>query len=224
MISMHCDSGRRGSAVLSVLALLLGSCAPALATIINVDAGGRVPTNANRTSGASIFTFTAAGIPANIARVHVYLDIVHTWTEDLDIQLLSPSATLVQLVLHRGGVPQFHNFDDTKLSDVGGGGPIPPIADGTPPFRGEFVPEAALSAFNGEAPNGMWTLFVNDDFLGDYGWLYRAGDAQFETRRRVMSGTRLEIVPTPEPGTGALAAVGALAAGLARRRREAGAR
>ncbi len=154
-----------------------------------VDAGGRVPTAAGTTYGPAVFRFTVAGGPFFLTDIDVHVDLVHTWTEDLRMTLRSPDGTEVRLFTNRGSVPAFQDFNDTVFDDEAAAA----ISAGTPPFAGSFRPEEPLSAFDGIDSNGMWSLTIDDDFFGDYGYLYRSGDARFESRREALAGSFLRI-------------------------------
>ncbi|MEM4409707.1 MAG: proprotein convertase P-domain-containing protein [Candidatus Caldarchaeum sp.] len=170
----------------------------ALSAIFHIDAGGRVPAEANQTrsTNPATFNFTVAGMLPIIVDVNLHLDMVHSWDEDLEIRLISPGGTNVLLFNQLpGGPPRFDDFDDTTFDQQAAN----PITAGTAPYTGAYRPQGNLNDFNGQNPNGVWRLWIFDHRLGDYGWVYRAGDPQFETRRGPLSGTRLEIVAVPEP-------------------------
>ena len=90
----------------------------------------------------------------------------HTWINDLDFNLTSPSATAVQIMARSCG-----NQDDFDINlDDSGTGPAP--AWPCPPTNGgTYQPSNALSAFNGEDPAGTWTLRVDDNLNQDGGSL-----------------------------------------------------
>ncbi|MGK2857796.1 MAG: S8 family serine peptidase, partial [Thermoanaerobaculia bacterium] len=91
----------------------------------------------------------------------------HTFVNDLEISLLSPGATNV-IVINRtdgGG----NNFCQTALDDESAGANIQTVLTASAPFTGNFTPNAPLSAFDGEDPNGIWNLGVVDYFIGDTG-------------------------------------------------------
>lgn len=85
----------------------------------------------------------------------INLDISHTYINDLKIKLTSPSNTTV-VVFNQSCAGQNNilmGFDD----DVSAGSfPCPPT-NGL-----AYTPANALTAFNGEAANGTWTLSVQD--------------------------------------------------------------
>jgi hypothetical protein len=54
------------------------------------------------------------------------------------------------------------NFDDAALNNIL---PCPPVGGGS------YQPSQALSAFNGENANGVWTLTIKDNFNQDGGSL-----------------------------------------------------
>ena len=76
---------------------------------------------------------------------------------DLEVTLSSPSGTSVVL-LSGVGTGGGANFDDTVLDDEAS----TPIASGSPPFADTFIPQNPLSSFDGEDPNGDWTLSIAD--------------------------------------------------------------
>ncbi|MBK6766231.1 MAG: proprotein convertase P-domain-containing protein [bacterium] len=92
-------------------------------------------------------------------------DIEHTYDGDLDIYLISPSGTYVELSTNNGSAdPDYINtvFDDEAATD---------ITAGSAPFTGSFRPEGNLSDFDGEPINGDWTLLVYDDAGLDEGFI-----------------------------------------------------
>jgi len=118
--------------------------------------------------GPATLTFSVVAPFAVVLDLDVNIDMVHSWTEDLDITLTSPPGTgpiSVLLCNHRGSVPAFGNFNDTYFDDaaavsIAAG---PPAA--VPPFAGPVRPESPLAAFNGIDPTGVWTLTINDSLL-----------------------------------------------------------
>jgi len=229
--------------------LLLGTEAFAQRTRtlkFDVDRGGRVPWRAGETQSRpgewTIFTFTVTGFrPTDeIIDVNINIDMVHSWVEDLEIRLRAPWGDDVLLFRQfRGNPPvdRFDDFDNTYFNDQAGQLPHLPgddIQRGRAPYGGNFRPLEQLSRFNGRNPNGRWELRVFDNFYGDYGWLYKKGDARFETRRGPLEdlervgewigdnsfpfegGTWLEIT-VPEPASW-LALLPSLAWLLRRRR------
>lgn len=115
--------------------------------------------------GTITSTRTVSGLLGTIDDLNVRLSIDHTWVEDLDVFLTSPSGTRVELFTDVGGSGQ--NFTNTTLDDSA----TKSITAGTAPFSGSFRPEGSLADFNGENPNGVWTLQVTDDNGSDVGTL-----------------------------------------------------
>jgi hypothetical protein len=74
---------------------------------------------------------------------------------------------------------RFDDFDNTYFTDQA----TQSITDGSAPYNGDFRPLHPLNRFNRLNPNGRWELRVFDHFYGDYGRLYKVGDAVFERRR-----------------------------------------
>ena len=101
----------------------------------------------------------------SIDSICIEVDIDHTYTRDLRLTIKSPNNTQVVLVDREGGSgDNYHNtvFDDD--ADTG-------ITDASPPFTGSFRPEGNLSDFQGMAPNGTWTLIIDDRASQDGGSL-----------------------------------------------------
>jgi subtilisin-like proprotein convertase family protein len=107
--------------------------------------------------------------------VDVSVRITHAYDRDLELWLLSPTRTIVKLVLRRGG-----NGDDfgSGPADCTGTPTVlddqapTPVAAGSAPFAGSFAPEQPLSALNGSQARGAWTLFAVDTGPADAGTLH----------------------------------------------------
>ncbi|MEZ4778868.1 MAG: proprotein convertase P-domain-containing protein [Flavobacteriaceae bacterium] len=96
----------------------------------------------------------------------VTLDITHTFDGDLDIELISPTGTVLMLSDQNGGGGD--NYTGTVFQDGGAD-----ITAASAPFTGTFEPEGGTFAatFAGEEINGGWVLRVTDNFGGDQGTL-----------------------------------------------------
>jgi subtilisin-like proprotein convertase family protein len=96
----------------------------------------------------------------------------HTFIGDLIFRLTSPTGTTVTIVNRRGGTRE--NICNTLLDDDGGFPALSTVTSTTGQFlSGNFAPDNALSAFDGQNGNGNWTLNVSDNAGIDIGSLRR---------------------------------------------------
>ena len=128
-------------------------------------------------------TIFVHGFTGDVTNIQVTLDITHAFDDDLDVVLISPGGVEVELFSDVGG--SLNDFTNTKFADqivdpVTGVVTVPPLIStgiapfltGAPPLLPPaYRPEGALSRFNSENPNGLWTLRVTDDRALDQGTL-----------------------------------------------------
>ena len=112
-----------------------------------------------------VSTLPVSGLTGPISDIDVNVDITHTWDGDLDVYLISPTGTRVELFTGVGSSGD--NFTNTILDDEASAA----IASVSAPFTGTFRPEGLLSALDGQDPNGTWRLEVTDHAGGDIGTL-----------------------------------------------------
>lgn len=147
--------------------------------------GGTIP--GSGTSGVANpypATITVSGVPAGALVKEVTINgLSHTWGDDVDIVLQSPSGENVILVSDVGGSADFinHNytFNDAaaqSLQDaaISPSGTYKPTnfdnADNwVAPGPGTAPSSITLSTFGNGNHNGDWKLFVFDDLGGDIG-------------------------------------------------------
>jgi subtilisin-like proprotein convertase family protein/F0F1-type ATP synthase assembly protein I len=119
----------------------------------------------NNTTGVSS-PVTVSGIsPATISAstfVSVKVNITHTYDGDLILYLISPSGNQIRLSNQRGGAGD--NFVNTFFSPAA----TTPIAQGTAPFTGTFLPDESFSLLTANV-NGTWNLRVADVASVDVG-------------------------------------------------------
>jgi subtilisin-like proprotein convertase family protein len=113
----------------------------------------------------------AAGAVTNVSSVGVR--VTHTNDPDLVLTLISPGGRVVPLFLGRNGEDLGSGAADcggtlTTFTDVA----TTAIGDGVEPFNGSFKPESPLSAFNGGAASGIWTVLIVDSLGGDVGTIH----------------------------------------------------
>jgi Zn-dependent M28 family amino/carboxypeptidase/subtilisin-like proprotein convertase family protein len=97
--------------------------------------------------------------------VNVRVNILHTFDGDLALSLIPPVGSPILLSNHRGGSD--NHFTNTVFDDAA----ATPIASGTPPFPGSFIPDAPLSSANGIHSIGTWGLKAVDDAGSNLGTL-----------------------------------------------------
>ncbi len=131
----------------------------------DLDVGGTTgaPISVSGGAGTPLFgCFSNTPVPITVSGATdlVYdLDVTFSASiqpsDDLLVTLASPAGTIITLF---DGVGDGFgaDFDGTVLDDDA----TTPIADGAPPFAGDYQPADPLSAFVGEDPNGTWTIDV----------------------------------------------------------------
>ena len=107
----------------------------------------------------SIITFSDS---FTISDVNATINLEHTYDGDLNITLVAPNDTEIELSSGNGGSGQ--NYTNTTFDDEASQA----ITNGTAPFTGSFQPQGNLSNLNGLNSNGDWKLVITDnaDFDG----------------------------------------------------------
>jgi subtilisin-like proprotein convertase family protein len=120
-----------------------------------------IPDN-NAAGVSSTINISGAGGASSVASVT--LNITHTFDGDLDITLIAPNGSSIDLTSDNGGLGD--DYTGTVFVPTG----APSITTGTAPMTGTFTPEQAFTTLTGSA-NGTWTLKVADDASIDTGTL-----------------------------------------------------
>lgn len=98
-----------------------------------------------------------------IVDLNVKLSIDHESNGNLDIYLIAPDGTRLELFTDVGGISS--NFVDTIIDSEAGQS----ITEGSAPFTDSYRPEGNLADLYGKDINGTWTLEVTDDWGGNVG-------------------------------------------------------
>ncbi len=122
---------------------------------------GPVPIPDNNPAGAA----STINVPdvRTVTDVNVTVNITHSYDSDLTLFLITPTGTSIKLAANRGGTGD--NFRNTVFDDEA----TAPIASGTAPFTGSFIPETPLSAADGVLSSGAWRLKAVDSSQDDTG-------------------------------------------------------
>ena len=95
---------------------------------------------------------------------YVCINLNHTYLADLTITLQAPDGTTRTLMSGIGG------GDDNLQNTCFDPSSSTSISSGTAPFTGSFIPMGQIGAVNnGQNPNGIWRIFVRDDYAQDQG-------------------------------------------------------
>jgi subtilisin-like proprotein convertase family protein len=125
-------------------------------TVIAVDSTDTplaIPDN----TPAGVSSTVAVSSQYDVVDVNVLVNITHTYTGDLDLFLIGPNGTSVELSSDNGS--SGNNFTDTLFDDDA----ETSITDGSAPFTGSFRPEQPLADLNGQPGSGDWIFKVIDD-------------------------------------------------------------
>ncbi|QTA81634.1 Uncharacterized protein dnl_39760 [Desulfonema limicola] len=101
----------------------------------------------------------------DIADVNVEINITHTNDANLDIYLIHPDGTEIELSTANGGTGG--NYTNTIFDSDS----TDSITAGTAPFTGTYSPEGSLNSLNGKPASGDWQLKIYDNAAGDTGTL-----------------------------------------------------
>jgi hypothetical protein len=177
-----------GALALAVLPMIVAGPAGA-APVTFSYAGPAVPIpDAGDLSGTlpgapATVTIPVAGLPLSIVDVDFRIDgsacsttvgsatvgIDHSFVNDLEIKLTSPGGTTILIVDNTDG--SGNNLCQVVLDDDAGAASIQTAVTANAPFTGTWAPANPLSGFDGQNPNGNWTVSVQDFFAADTGSL-----------------------------------------------------
>jgi subtilisin-like proprotein convertase family protein len=177
--------------------------------------------------GPAVSTIVVSGLGGGLADVDVTTNVAHTFPADLDMTLTSPLGTIVTLTTDNGSsndnVFAGTHWDDQ--ADPGGAVPyftndglVTDHAYATGVLASPLVPEEPLAAFEGENPNGTWTLTIVDDVAPETGTLTSWGlDLQtFSTAPETAPFSGAATTPVPIPDSGGPLATSTIAVSGAR--------
>ncbi len=99
-----------------------------------------------------------------IANSAILLNVTHTWIEDVDVTLVSPSNASFFVTRDNGGSGDDYTGTLFQTS-------CPPITNANPPFSNCYAPETSFAALGGTSAQGLWKLTVADDAMDDFGTL-----------------------------------------------------
>jgi subtilisin-like proprotein convertase family protein len=174
-------------AILGAVGLVLIAGA-ATAQVFSDFPGIPVPPGTPTVPGTTSTTLTVSGGPTVITDLNVIVQILHTYSGDIDMVLVPPAGNVyIHLTSDNGGGGNNYNmtrFDQQAIPSISGGG----VA--VAPFNGNFRPEGGniswrsaasiplpgpslpnLDSLNGTDANGDWRLIIDDDANGDFGTL-----------------------------------------------------
>lgn len=142
----------------------------------------------------------SAGDSVTINDVNVNLDITHSWVSDLTVKIKAPSGTEVTLFANKCNTnPSVSDvlatFDDSGSVLTCGS---------NPGISGVLIPDQALSAFNGQSSQGIWTLTVTDNANQDGGQLnnWSLSLCSPQPPLEVNENTFSDFMVYPNPNTG----------------------
>lgn len=173
-VAVDAATGLEAEAALPTEAILRGT---GRGTILNDDGG---PLTVTRTYGlteaagvipdAGQGTFRSTIAVADlfaIADVNVSVRINHPNAADLDVFLIAPNGTRIELFTDVGGTGDHFGTDVvwTTLDDEASAS----VAAGKAPFAGVYRPEGRLNVMDGLPSNGNWTLEIVDDYKRNVG-------------------------------------------------------
>src|SRR5437773_10083326 len=163
--------------------LLLGGLTPAIGQTASFSNASAITIPDSGAGTPYPSTINVSGTAGTISQVMVRLDgYTHTYPDDLDVLLVSPTGQKVIVMSDVGGGNDVNNVSLTlsdgaaaalpdsgqivsgtfKPTNIGTGDTFPAPAPGGPYG-------ATLSMFNGVSANGVWSLFVVADAAVDQG-------------------------------------------------------
>lgn len=119
------------------------------------------------------FTVTSA---FTLSDVNIGVQYNHPFRGDMQVVLVSPAGTSVALMTNIGGARDHLNvlFDDEAAASITTHTASNDSTAAAPPYQRTFIPQSALSAFDGQSSLGTWQLRICDNKAADNGTFTRA--------------------------------------------------
>jgi uncharacterized repeat protein (TIGR01451 family) len=162
-------------------------------------------------------TINVSGVNGNASRVSVTLsNLSHTFPEDVNILLVSPTGKKILLMSDAGGGNSISNrtitFSDSAagfLPDSGliSSGSFKPSAYNSSPTFPLPAPSgpysSSLSVLNGSNPNGTWSLYVDDDTFFNSGKILNGWSLSIATSSAITPTADMSVAisDAPDPGS-----------------------
>ncbi len=159
---------------------------PALAELAVGDLGGRL-TDLDLSLDGELCTIEPGATTVGIE---------HPFVSNLLVELVAPSGMAVPMIRFADGFG--NHFCQTRLDDQTDGPSIQSVSTGDAPFTGSYRPARPLALFDGQDPDGPWTLRVTDWNPLDVGHLRAFSLTLTPAVCRPFAGT-VEI-PAARPG------------------------
>jgi subtilisin-like proprotein convertase family protein len=170
-------------------------------TSCNDFISANVPVTISQSSSVTINSTLVVTGTNPISRISIDLTIAHTWVADLTAVLKSPNGT--QVTLFQNPCGEDADNIDAVFDDYG----VSYECGTNPAISGFLLPASALSAFNGQSPEGTWILTISDNFAEDGGQLNSWGLTICSTEEAEIIGavdeqslTGLMVSPNPNKG------------------------
>ena len=116
----------------------------------------------NTTIGVTTIS-TEVNYDLPIIDIDVFVDIEHSWVEDLNLYLVSPDNT--KYLLSSGLGESEDNYTQTIFDQEADTN----IFEGSPPFTGRFKPAQNINTLYGSSSKGIWRLEIEDLYVEDSG-------------------------------------------------------
>ncbi len=177
-----------------------------------------IPVSGSNTLGnASPYpsTISVSGQGGLLSKATVTLtNLNHTWPNDIDALLVSPTGQKSYLMAKCGSSDTISNvtltFDDAAANNlpfttgiVSGTYRPTSYALATPPFPPALTPPGPystnLSVFNGNNPNGIWSLYIIDDSAGNVGAISNGWSLSLVSLGTVLGDADVGLAMTAAP-------------------------
>ena len=134
----------------------------------------------NTPAGVESELFVMGLTEANVVKVVVTVDtIIHTWDSDLDISLVTPTGSVIDLSSDNG------SSGDNYISCVLDDDATASVTTAVAPMTGMWKPESPLGVLANTSSWGSWKLRVVDDAASDLGTL-QAWSIRFITTEPII--------------------------------------
>ncbi len=129
--------------------------------------------------------------------VSVCVDLETDWASDIHMFLEAPSGAVLELSSDNGG--DGDDYNNTCFT----AGASSSIANGVPPFTGDFQPEGDWAVLQTSNINGTWSLLVSDGFGENEMGRLRSWSITFESENRFdyrwRPNQNISCVDCPDP-------------------------